>query len=82
MPISSLIVRSTPEHVTDVADQIRAVSGASVTDIKGENVIVITDTASQDEDKQIWNQIEQLNGVCKVDLIYHNFEDVEEVNNG
>mgnify|MGYP000297745701 CR=1 FL=1 len=77
MPISSLIVRASQEGVKDVADQIRSLAGTSVSKIEKENIIVLTETDSQDDDKKLWDAIEKIPGVVQCDLIYHNFEDME-----
>lgn len=83
MPISSLIVRTKANETNVIADQIRnTVDHTEVSNIEGDNIVVLTDTATRDEDKEIWGKIESIPGVLKVDLIYHNFEDLEEENNG
>ena len=78
MPISSLIVRTAPESTGDVADSIQAMSGASVSHIQDDDIVVLTETDSTYMDKALWDAIEQVKGVQTVELIYHNFEDAKE----
>lgn len=78
MPITSLIVRTTADNIQTVAEKIRRLPGASVSDIKDDSLVVITDTEDRQADKALWDQMEQISGVAAVDVIYHNFEDLED----
>lgn len=77
MPISSLIVKTVPSKIRDVADKLNTLAGATVSDIHAENIVVITETKKQGDDQELWETIEGIPGVLKCDLIYHNFEDEE-----
>ncbi len=76
MPISSLIVRSGEDTVDAVVQAIGQMPGASVVEVQGGAVAALTETDDKIQDKALWDRMEQLPGVVKVDLIYHNFEDV------
>ena len=78
MPISSVIVRSSTEDVPIVAQAVKDIPNADVTTVSGENLIVVTQTDSREKDKQLWNTLEALPNVIGLDLIYYNFEDLEE----
>lgn len=77
MPISSLIVRTKSERTQNVASSIGEITGAEVSRIEAESIVVITDTRDQHQDRRIWDAIEAMPGVIGVNLIYHNFEDLE-----
>ena len=78
MPITSLIVRVTAGDIQAVAEKIRSLPGAGVSDIKVDSLVAITETDDRQVDKALWDQIEQIPGVAAVDVIYHNFEDLED----
>ena len=78
MPISSLIVRTRPDSVRPVMDALSVIEEATIHETWGQSIVVVTQTKTKDEDKQIWDRIEHVEGVVQTDLIYHNFEDVEE----
>ncbi len=77
MPISSLIVRAAPEMAKQVADHIRRLSGADVSRIQGDSIVAVTETETREQDKKLWDDMKAIDGVLGVDLIYHNFEDME-----
>lgn len=80
MPVSSLIV-STQEHQAGrVAEAIDQMPSTSVCRVIQNDIVVLTETRDQQEDQRLWEQMKQIPGVLAVDLIYHNFEDVEEIN--
>jgi nitrate reductase NapAB chaperone NapD len=75
MPISSLIVRTRSERTREVAESLKALKEVLVSEIHGENIIILTETPQQSYDKNLWDKIEKISGVLQCDLIYHNFED-------
>ena len=81
MPISSLIVRTaSPEVAASLRDTINAIGNCSVERIVGADLVVVTETVDIKDDKFIWDQLEMLGTVKSLELIYHNFEDLEETN--
>lgn len=82
MPISSLIVRIKKNKTQEIAQIINNFNEASVSDIHDENIVVITETNKQSEDKELWMKIENVPGVLQCDLIYHNFEDEKGFDHG
>lgn len=81
MPVSSLIIRTVKDTTLRVAQRLNAVSGVSVEKIHDENIVVVTDTCRQQQDKELWREFEKIPGVLQCDLIYHNFEDEEGAKN-
>ncbi len=77
MPISSLIIRTQEEKTSEVADKLKDFKAVNVENIEGSNIVIITDTIEQKNDKELWSNIENISGVLQCDLIYHNFEDEE-----
>lgn len=75
MPISSLIIRTGKNQTQAVVESLKHCPDASSVEVFGENIIVITETSTQDRDKTLWEEIESIPGVLQCDLIYHNFED-------
>ncbi len=78
MPISSLIIQSKESRSQEVADRLRGLAGVEVSEIRGDQVVVLTETSSRKEDREVWKAMESTEHVLGVSLIYHNFEDLEE----
>lgn len=81
MPISSLIIKTDKNKTADVVKHLTKFYEATVEKIHQDNIVLITETDQQSRDKDLWNDIENIPGVLKCDLIYHNFEDEEECSN-
>jgi nitrate reductase NapAB chaperone NapD len=77
MPVSSMIVRTEKQRTREVAEGLRAWEEVSVSEVHGVNLVVVTETPTQDLDSSLWERIEAMAGVLHCDLIYHNFEDEE-----
>lgn len=75
MPVSSLIIRTEKEKTQQVAHGLRSLKEVTISEVHDENIIVVTETDKQAEDKTLWGEIEKMPGVLQCDLIYHNFED-------
>ena len=80
MPISSLIIRTEKEKTQQVVHGLRSFKEVTVSGVHSENIIIVTETGKQAEDKTLWGEIEKIPGVLQFDLIYHNFEDEEGFN--
>lgn len=78
MPVSSLIIQADPKLLDEVRNAINELNGASVTRVEGASLVTITETTTKSEDKSLWEDFERIPGVISVNLIYHNFEDLEE----
>ncbi len=78
MPISSLIVEVAGAEVAGVVAAINQLPYAEVSHTEKERLVVLTDTPNQDADHELWKQLEGVPGVAIVNLIYHNFEDLED----
>jgi nitrate reductase NapAB chaperone NapD len=78
MPVSSLIIRVRPDSLHPVVKAVSEIKQAAIHETRGQNIVVVTQTKTKSEDKKIWDRIEHLEGVLQTDLIYHNFEDIEE----
>ena len=77
MPISSLIVRAHPGMAPAVAEALECVPSARVTDVAGDDLVVLTETRGREEDQAMWDRIESTEGVLSASLVYHAFEDLE-----
>lgn len=77
MPVSSLIIRTEKDKTQVIAEQLNACQEATVSEIQGDNIILVTETKAQSDDRMLWDTIEKISGVLHCDLIYHNFEDEE-----
>ena len=77
MPISSLIVRTGEPDASRIVPALEAIGAVTSCDAQGPNIIVITETDATSEDEALWKTIEGVEGVVAVELIYHNFEDLE-----
>lgn len=82
MPVSSLIIRTEKEKIDDVAKHLYKFKQITLSEVHNEDIIVITETQKQTEDKALWDEIGNIKGVLKCDLIYHNFEDEEVFDHG
>ncbi len=81
MPISSLIVRTKADQANAVCRALKTNEYVSSTEVHGDNIVLVTQTENRIEDKYLWDTIENVPGVLQCDLIYHNFEDVEDADN-
>ena len=79
MPISSLVVTTRQGHAARVAATLRGLDGVTVTDIRGEELVVVTETPDRGADKRVWDRVEATDHVLGVSLVYHNFEDLHGV---
>lgn len=78
MPISSLIIRTKIDRTQRVIDELKKISLLTVEQVHHENIVAVTDTQCEQEDKIIWERVRNISGVIQSDLIFYNFEDVEE----
>ena len=79
MPVSSVIIRKREESDSEaLSTELASVEGATLKHVEGDKFVVLIDVATPSEEKVIWNTLETIEGVAHVDLIYHNFEDVNE----
>ena len=77
MPISSLIVRTETAHTGTVCAKLAAHPAIEISHATDDAITIVTETPGDDVDKHLWKQIEAFSGVTHVELIYHNFEDLE-----
>ena len=77
MPISSLIIRTDGRRTQEIAEYLKTLKEATVSEVHNENIILVAETVSRIQDKTLWEGIEKIPGVLQCDLIYHNFEDAE-----
>lgn len=78
MPISSIVIKSREDKTDQVVTGLKALAAVTIEHIKNDHIVAVTETLDHDEDKDLWAQIENMPGVMQLDLIYHNFEDIEE----
>ena len=77
MPISSLIVRTEEGHTAEIGALLATHPAIEVSHVAESAVAIVTETPEDSVDKLLWKQIEGMAGVMHVELIYHNFEDLE-----
>jgi len=65
-----------PYPIDSQKHALSALEQVSVTDTVKGSLVVLTDTETRKQDKSIWDAIEKVPGVRKLDLVYHNFEDL------
>lgn len=76
MPVSGLVVSLTddPQLREDAISSIREESRIEVGVIESGRMAIVLDTASSDEDKQLWHWLSSLPGVVFVDVAMVGFE--------
>ncbi|MCF6284631.1 MAG: chaperone NapD [Candidatus Hydrogenedentes bacterium] len=77
MPISSLIVRTAEDRTEAISAELATHPAIEVSHVTTGSIAIVTETPDDDVDKHLWKQIEAIHGVNFVELIYHNFEDLE-----
>ena len=77
MPISSVIINASAGTAENVSAAVNELQGATVMEIRENSIIAILDTQDPKQDKNLWDQIKNTPNAINLDLIYHNFEDVE-----
>ncbi len=75
MPISSIVIRMQKKECNEIINQLNGIAAVTVEKIHEDSIVIVTDTKSQKEDKELWSEIESISGILQCDLIYHNFED-------
>ncbi len=75
MPVSSLIIRTDIHRTEQVRTRLDRMQCIDVETVDGANIVIVTVTVRQQQDKELWKAIEDIPGVLQCDLIYHNFED-------
>jgi nitrate reductase NapAB chaperone NapD len=70
-----MIVATTPFAEPDVRKAISDIPEATVTDNTPKGLVVVTESADLRRERDLFESIERLPGVRKVDLIFSNFED-------
>ncbi len=78
MPISSLIVRTKGGAAEQVSRDLQSMAGLEISHVDGNDLVILTETASREEDSLLWDAVAGTTNVLGLDLIYHNFEDLEE----
>jgi len=82
MPITSMIVKCREEKASSVAWTIAALPGATVSNVEGDQLVVITETTTREQDQGLWDRIEALPEVVALTVVYHNFEDLTPQDDG
>jgi len=77
MPISSLVIRTGPTATENVCEELASCPLIEIAHVQVGAIAAVTETPDDQTDQQLWKLIEGLHGVTHVELIYHNFEDLE-----
>lgn len=77
MPVSGLVVSFTdqPDLAAKAVDAIRDEPRIEIGVTDSRRMAIVIDTATSDDDKQLWNWLQGLPGVAFVDLVMVGFED-------
>ena len=78
MPISSLIVQARNGRVEAVAERLRTIPELEVTGRQGDQLVVVAETGNRKHDREVYRRIEDTEEVVALNLIYANFEDLED----
>lgn len=74
--ISSLVVRTLPDRLSDICTAIEALPNAEIHQSDGNGkLVVVLETANEQEINAALRAIETLPGVLNAALIYHHVED-------
>ena len=77
MPVSGLVVSLSdqPALREKAMDAIRDEPRIEIGVTKSRRMAIVIDTASSDDDKQLWNWLQELPGVAFVDVVMVGFEE-------
>jgi nitrate reductase NapAB chaperone NapD len=80
MPICGLVVTLDSDHIRaeNVVTALRDHPAVTVGEKQGLRLPIATDTASQAEDKQLWEWLKQLDGVRHIDVVYAHIGEPED----
>ncbi len=76
MPVSGLVVMCEEAAVDEVRHRVAARPGLEVRDCRGSSLIVVTDTATLEEDRACVDWLNSLPGVLSTWVTFCNIEDV------
>lgn len=77
MPISSLIVQAQSGRVDAVAERLKTFPELEITPGGGDHLVVVAETEDRRHDREVYRRIEETDEVLALNLIYVNFEDLE-----
>jgi len=77
MPVSGLVLtlKSDPEIVRATLDWLGGLEAVALGEISGSKLPITLDTASQQEDKAYWHDLQDCPGILNVDVACVFFED-------
>lgn len=75
MPISSMLVEVEPETEADVSRCLTAMGGVTVQATGGGRIVVVTDTASLEADRDLTAAIREVPHVTHANVVFTNVED-------
>lgn len=79
MPISGLVIELDPAVRDSVVVELQAIPALELTVTPAdEAVVAVLDVPSVRDEEELFKQINDLPGVRKVSLSYHNFEDLSD----
>lgn len=78
MAISSLVVNTQADKTKDVANAILHFDGVEVHEIVDTKIVITIEAENVDTSADIATQLQEMQGVLTVNLVYVNIEDEEE----
>ena len=76
MPVSSYVLRCTPQDQPVVREQLRRIPGVEIGEATEMGIPVAAEADTTKAAEAIGDRLQQLTGVKSAVLVYHNFEDV------
>jgi len=75
MVVTGLVVKTAPEKLQDVLEELEKINKVSITKIMDENkILTIIDNQKKGEESATSKEIAQIKGVMSISLAYHHFE--------
>jgi len=76
MPVSSYVIRCSPEDQPAVCARLSRIPGVEIGEATDTGIPVAAEAETTNAAKEIGNQLQSIKGVKSAVLVYHNFEDV------
>jgi nitrate reductase NapAB chaperone NapD len=80
MPVTSLILTVEHGKESDLLADLKTRKNLEILESAAGQIALLSETASREEDKEVWNFLENHQYTLALSMIYHNFEDLEETN--
>lgn len=79
MPISGVLLTCEPERLAEVSESVKARVRSEVREVRGDTLIVVTDTESMRADRLEVEALEAIEGVIAAHVVFSSVEDLAEI---